>query len=305
MIQPSNNLSCLPFYDSIEEQNARKWWVYNRIYPLFTPASFLLPFQILFHLDNPSQYVNPSIYNAKLYKKDGTLVADITDVFVIDNVAQYASISIGDNNFIIAYNAQSLITSHTFAEGQYYIRMEIFSGVQYSTNLVLYSEVFTIVTDMSDYIKIEWWDIEDLVFDSGRIVYKNDGTRYKQRLFLQGDIAKPEYLFEEENEDRDGYSFPVKQISEKKYKFNFLASEYLLDVMRFIRMADYIEITYNGKIYKPDSFLITPEWENNGDVAKVAAEFETDTVVKKLGLGYLRPTGGDFNNDFNDDFNNQ
>ena len=44
---PNNNLSVLPWYASIEEQNARKWWVNNRIYPLFTPAGYLPPFQLM------------------------------------------------------------------------------------------------------------------------------------------------------------------------------------------------------------------------------------------------------------------
>ena len=44
---PNNNLSVLPWYRSIQEQNARRWWVYNRVYPLFCPALYLLPFQIM------------------------------------------------------------------------------------------------------------------------------------------------------------------------------------------------------------------------------------------------------------------
>ena len=85
----------------------------------------------------------------------------------------------------------------------------------------------------------------------------------------------------------------------------FLASEYLLDVMRFIRMADYAYITKNGQQYKLDTFLITPEWEDNGDVASVEAEFDTATVAKKIGRAYIQASGGDFNNDFDNDFNNQ
>ena len=44
---PNNNLSVLPFYTSIEQQNARKWWIFGKIYPLFQPAGFLLPFQLI------------------------------------------------------------------------------------------------------------------------------------------------------------------------------------------------------------------------------------------------------------------
>ena len=52
--------------------------------------------------------------------------------------------------------------------------------------------------------------------------------------------------------------------------------------MRLIRMADHIVITYHNQEYRPDSFLITPQWESNGDVAAVDGEFETNTVAKKL-----------------------
>ena len=139
--------------------------------------------------------------------------------------------------------------------------------------------------------------------DAGAIVYKNPA--FHNVLYLDSDLAKPEYPFEEEGETRDGYFFPIKQISEKHYRFKFFASEYLLDVMRFIRMADYARITYHGQTYELDTFLITPEWEDNGDIASVEAEFDTATVAKKIGRGYVVPTGGDFNDDFNNDFNNQ
>lgn len=184
----------------------------------------------------------------------------------------------------------------TLQNGQYYLRIRI-NGVYY------YSEIFTVVNDIEPYLKIEWWDVEDFVMDSGIIVYT--APAFKNALYLMGDIAKPEYPFEEEGETRDGYFFPTKQISEKRYRFNFFASEYLLDVMRFIRMADFAEIEYHGQRYSLDTFLITPEWEDNGDVAAVNAEFDTATVAKKIGLGYIKAQRGDFNDDFNNDFNNE
>ena len=41
----NNNLSVLPWYDNIDEQNSRKSCAYGNIYPLFTPAHSLLPFR--------------------------------------------------------------------------------------------------------------------------------------------------------------------------------------------------------------------------------------------------------------------
>lgn len=181
-------------------------------------------------------------------------------------------------------------------DGRYYLRLTI-DGQYY------YSEIFTVVNYIADYLKITWWDIDDFTMDAGTIVYKNPA--FKNILYLCTDIGKPEYTFEEEGEARDGYFFPSKQISEKRYRFNFLASEYLLDVMRFIRMADYAEIEYHGQRYSLDTFLITPEWESNGDVASVEAVFDTATVAKKIGLGFTKALRGDFNDDFNNDFDNQ
>ena len=160
--------------------------------------------------------------------------------------------------------------------------------------------MFTIVNDISGYLKLEWWDVDDFYMDEGVIIYKS--PLFRNKLYLCADIAKPEYIFEEDGETRDGYFFPAKQISEKRYHFTFLASEYLLDVMRFVRMADYAQITKNEQVYKLDTFLITPEWEDNGDVASVDAEFDTATVAKKIGRGFVTTTKGDFNNDYNNDF---
>lgn len=403
---PNNNLSALPWYTTIEQQNARKWWVYGRVYPLFVPAGYLLPFQILreslpellpFAYDDVTQGYVPKLWDdgyvamewgrseindtlhfnvegltrvyvenlppaelvygadyygnvvfldhyenvvgyqnlgnfldfytgyinipeeaeimylytrmgatdekvylatsnprpiesVEIYTKDGELVGDFSTA-IIPNIHIKA---LPDYDCIVYGNQLPFVTG--MDNGPYYAVLS--DGVN-----TWYSEIFTVVNDIAPYLKIEWWDTEDFVMDSGTIVYKYaGGTQFKNVLYLEADIAKPEYPFEEEGETRDGYFFPIKQISEKRYRFAFLASEYLLDVMRFIRMADYAQITKNGQTYKLDTFLITPAWEDNGDVASVEAEFDTATVAKKIAHGVV-VAGGDFNKDFNKDFN--
>ena len=288
---PNNNLSVLPWYTSIVQQNARKWWVYGRIYPLFTPAGFMLPFQIM-----RSHRAGTTITLFHIYTADGVLVGDYTQQIRDAGIAIKTFTSLGYD--VIVYGSQLPVFS-SMANGQYYAVLA--DGTQ-----TWYSEIFTVVNDISPYIKIEWWDLADFTMDAGTIVYNYaGGTQFKNVLYLQADIAKPEYPFNEEGETRDGYFFPTKQISEKHYRFKFLASEYLLDVMRFIRMADYAEITADAQRYSLDTFLITPEWEDEGDVATVEAEFDTATVAKKIGLGYIKAQRGDFNDDFNNDYNNQ
>lgn len=285
-MNPNNNLSVLPWYTSIEQQNARKWWVYGRVYPLFTPATFMLPFQIM-----REHRAGTSITQFQVFKKDGTLVGTFTQQL---NEAGVYFKSFGDYDVIVFPGRFPVFTA--FDNGQYYATIS--DGTQ-----TWYSEVFTVVNDIQPYLKISWWDEEDFIMDAGAIVYTSPS--FKNVIYLDATLAKPEYPFEEEGETRDGYYFPFKQISEKRYRFKFLASEYMLDVMRFIRMADFVTIEANGQTYKPDTFLITPEWENNGDVASVEAQFDTDTVAKKLGKGFVIGQTGDFNaRDFNsNDFN--
>ena len=285
---PNNNLSVLPWYTSIEQQNARKWWAYNRVYPLFTPAMFMLPFQIL-----RTHRSGTTISSFRVYTKTGVLVGNFTQAIKDAGITIKPFTSLGYD--VIVFGGQMPVFTQ-FADGQYYAMIS--DGTQ-----TWYSEIFTVVNDIQPYLKITWWDISDFTMDAGTIVYTNPS--YKNVLYLQSDIAKPEYTFEEEGETLDGYFFPTKQISEKRYRFNFLASEYLLDVMRFIRMADFAEIEYHGQRYSLDTFLITPEWEDNGDVAAVEAVFDTATVAKKIGLGYIKAKRGGFNDDFNNNFDNQ
>ena len=287
---PNNNLSVLPWYTSIDQQNARKWWIYERVYPLYTPAGFILPFQLMVeHVSNP---VIAFIYlmDANTGQVvDGSMKSKLQNGGMV--FKQFASLGY---DVLVFPGLLPVLTS--LNSGRYYFIGQI-NGHEY------FSEIFTVVNDIEPYLKIQWWDTSDFVMDAGTIVYTNPA--FKNVLYLDSSIAKPEYPFEEEGEIRDGYFFPVKQISEKRYRFRFFASEYLLDVMRFIRMADYAEITYHGQRYSLDTFLITSDWEDNGDVAAVEAEFDTATVAKKIGLGYIKSQRGDFNDDFNNDFNNE
>ena len=290
---PNNNLSVLPFYESSQYQNARKWWTYGRVYPLFTPAGFILPFQVITeHVEN-SVVREIYLFDAN---NDTNPVADL-GATMRPMITKKEFAALGYDVFVFP---GLLPVINSLLNGRYYIRMQIGAG---STIISRVSEIFTVVNDIQPYLKITWWDRDDFVMDAGTIVYTNPS--FKNVLYLQSDLAKPEYQFEEEGESRDGYFFPSKQISEKRYRFNFLASEYLLDVMRFIRMADYAEIEYHGQTYSLDTFLITPEWEAQGDVAAVEAVFDTATVAKKIGLGFTKALRGDFNDDFNNDYNNQ
>ena len=282
----NNNISVLPFYTNIDEQNHRKSYAYGEIYPLFSQAGMLLPFQI------QRTHRNNAISQVRLYRKDGTLVDTLTQAMTEAGLQVVPFSAYGYD--IILFPAVFPISQVNWMDGQYYLTVR--DGVQ-----TWYSEIFTVVQNISSYLKIEWYNDDDLVFDGGRFVFNN--PQFHNFLYFATEVGKPEYTFEEEGESRDGFFFPEKQLSEKRYKCTILAPEYLCDVMRLIRMCDHVRVTDKyGRIYDCDQFLITPEWQEQGDLASVEIEFETDTVVKKIGRGYTVPSGADFNDDYNNDY---
>lgn len=285
MIQTANNnLSVLPWYTSLEEQNHHKSYAFGQIYPLISPTDRLLPFQIM--RTNGS---NNNLSHCKIYDINGKEVADITAA-ILETGFYIKKFT----DFDILINVGLLPLGIRLLEGMYYA--EISDGIQ-----TWYSEVFTVLRDMSRCIKLEWWDDEDLKFDAGAIAYT--APKFKNILYVQSELGKPEYSFEEEGETRDGYFFPELQISEKTYKFTFIAPEYLCDVLRLVRLSDHKIITDKyGHIYDCDTLSFEVEWQEQGDLAAINAEFQTATVVKKIGKGVMLGVGGDFDNDFNKSF---
>jgi hypothetical protein len=148
-------------------------------------------------------------------------------------------------------------------------------------------------------LSIEWRDKNDLIFREGMISYANG---YYNRMYFNAELGMPSYEFEEEVTERNGYSYPLSQVSYKKYKFNILAPEEVCDVMRLIRLSDVVCVRTEGRRFYATSFLITPEWQEQGYLASVACEFCTDTMVKKNGKAYAIASG-DYNEDYNEDYN--
>lgn len=132
-------------------------------------------------------------------------------------------------------------------------------------------------------LSIEWYDKSDLIFRDGQICYSSG---FKNKMYFDAELGMPSYEFEEEVTERNGYSYPLSQVSYKKYKFSILAPEEVCDVMRLIRLSDVVTIKSGEDEYSATSFLMTPTWQDQGYLAKVECEFATDTMVKKNGKAY-------------------
>ena len=193
-----------------------------------------------------------------------------TDAKIADLALAFSYITIDSKDYIV-HKGEETAFLEGFTDKMY---LELSDGID-----TWYSAYFGFCEPC---MRIEWYDVEDFLFDAGAIAY-SDG--YKNEMFFDAEIGMPEYEFEEEVAERNGYQFPISQISYKKYKFTLLVPEEVCDVMRFIRLSDHIRISTKNDTYEATSFLMTPTWAEQGYLAEVACEFTTDTVAKKIGKG--------------------
>lgn len=193
-----------------------------------------------------------------------------TDAKIADLALAFSYITIEGKDYIV-HKGEETAFLEGFTDKMY---LELSDGID-----TWYSAYFGFCEPC---MRIEWYDVDDFLFDAGAIAYSNG---YKNEMFFDAEIGMPEYEFEEEVAERNGYQFPISQISYKKYKFTLLVPEEVCDVMRFIRLSDHIRISTKNDTYEATSFLMTPTWAEQGYLAEVACEFTTDTVAKKIGKG--------------------
>lgn len=289
----NDNHSILPFYDTKEKWHHLKPYSYGEKYPLITPSRFILPFQVI----RAHQEATPLTVFKIIEFDTGTEHNALSEMLSTENlqIREYPDLLDG-YDIIMNYGKFELDVAFDF-EGYFYIEMS--DGTD-----TWYSELFLFVKDVSKMTKVVFYDRNQI-----REIY---GGHFEFRygfqnfFYINNQIGKPKYPITEEGDERDGFFYPEKQISEKLYVFEFVAPEFLLDAIRAIRLHDWVFVQDEfGDIYQVEEWSHEPEWQEQGDLATVEVEFHTNTIIKKIGQGYDFLATGDFNDDFNDDFDTE
>ena len=271
----NNNFTPLAWHQGdIELQSNHASYAFGHIVPLIASKDNLLPFQII---TRPAA-IDLTTCTICLRDTDGTVVRTLIRGAMEIDVCIFAEYD------IVVYTGDGVHLD--LPTGQYYLTLE-------SNGAMWYSDVVTIVPDVSKMTRIEWWDEQDLVFGAGRIVYRVGGIfiprirQYKNRMYFLEEIGMPEYTVEEEGDTRDGLFYASKVLSGKKYKMQVAQlTEAMCDALRFVHLADNVTVRDGyGRMYYCDSVLVTPEWQT-GAVASASVEITTDTFVKQVGGGY-------------------
>lgn len=256
----NNNFNILPWYTSLAHQDYKKWYAFGEKWPLIVPTQKLVPFQFV-------------ISKTGITKIESIKLVSLETSSSIDTSVTPMSIENADKGYTVIMAPPSICDlSVTTPEGLYYLELVV-------DDVTYYSDVFSYTSDLSECLKITYWNTDTLFYNGGEINFAND---FKYELYIRATIGKPAYEFEEELTTRLGYKFLESQISNKLYRFNFLAPEYICDAMRLIRLSDYIHIESALGPYNAISFSYEPTWEEQGNLASVAVEFTTDTIIQKL-----------------------
>lgn len=255
-------INSLPFYESLEEQYHRLPQTYGQFFGFVYPLGFIPPFKLkMLEIPNESILI-------ELIDSNDRFVADVRN----DLLGTCCTV-VSEFGFLELTTNGNILIDFPYPLGRYYLK------ISYGSDVIC-SEVFTVVSSVSEYLKVEYSSSESLSIPDYGTYSFDDG--FKLISYLDTHIGKPDYLFEEELIRADGVNVVEKQLSEKVFKFTFLAPESLCDSLRILRMCDSVVFKKLNKKYCASYVLLTPKWEEVGDLASVEVEFNEDTIIKRL-----------------------
>lgn len=262
-----NNFSPLAFREKSMKATYKKWYAYGKEFALPFSTTELPPFQ--FTVANLPSFdpttVEVFLVNEATGVRTGTGIKIKVDTMDEHNSVLY--VSPGSNVYAKSIEPGVHRAEFTIPEGETYVSTPICvtEGIETNTN----------------FVKLEYWNDEKLAYPNGFVTTGTDND-FKFQMYIPTTFFKPKYEFEEEITKRAGYKFLELQTCNKVFGFNFLAPEYICDALRLVRLSDYIRFSHDGEYYNALNFEYSPDWQDNGYLAAIECQFETDTIIQKL-----------------------
>lgn len=253
-------------YSSIDQQHRFKGYAYGSSAPICIGRNQAPPFQLVYPLDAAD------INSVRLVR----MIDDLeTEIYTEMVTAGLKTVDFPAYK-ILKWRANTTIPIALQNEGRYYL---IFSNGVYSW----YSEEFTMKANLSGHWRIEYCHGENFPLPgTGHIDYTEG---YKNFFYVDTEIGKPAYGYEEEVKRRDGQNLPLQQIRFKSHRFALILPEEVADAMSLIPLHDVVTISKGEVEYEVDEITMSAEWQELGDLAVCEFEFRTDTVVVVNGRG--------------------
>ena len=270
----------VPFYDAVSEQYRYRddQQITRKQLRLVCSTLRLLPFTI--RRATSAGVVANLLF--RIYKvSDGTLAKTATP-------ATHLTITTGSTYDYINYVANADFAT-ALPYGEYYVRI---TDEFPTPDVDYYSDVFMVVSAVTDYIKVEFWDDEQL---------NNIPASFHQYLYIDNSYKTPDYIREEEGEKIDGILLKQKQTTQKVLNlYNLLTPEFMLDSLMTLPMIDNVNVTdLLADCMTPlEVRLRDPEWFSDlgGAYAKLDIQFVEWIVIKKGGYKEVNCNCGNASN---------
>lgn len=275
-----SNFSGLPFFTRLDGQDFRKEYSGGAIpHYIAAPIKTLIPFQ--FNVPQGTDINSCSLFNIEDGKE-----ADITSQMEEAGLTVLNGGRVYDN---LLFPADKILQNVIFKAGPVYIVIRTTSGTYYS-------EIFTLITTVTGYMKVSWRSNEDMNLMGGRKILFPKGFYFT--MYVPAELSNPTYNFEEQATDRLGKTYIETQVSRKTYNFSFIATEPLMDALRLMRMCELKSITNRGVTYEPIDFGMDVQWTSQPNYCLCDVSFSTDNVAINLGGYDDNSTGYTFTHDF-------
>lgn len=259
------------FYNSLNQQNRFRKGAGATVFKLISPNDYILPFQIR----RPAGVMPITVFKY-------VSVEDGSEINLLTAIASFEleTFPFSDFDQIVHYGSES--HSAIVPEGDYYL--EVSDGVS-----TWYSEVISVIdfdttlqTSSCVLSKIEYWSTCDIAD-----VYFRGAKQYKNIVYLDLDIGKPNYPYNEEGtQDAEGNFKEDYKRLDKQYFIQGVFPEYFLDAITQLPLytgtTGTVEITtHRGITGDVDTIAVNPEWQDDYGVwAKTDILFVTEYIFK-------------------------
>lgn len=262
-----NNFSPLAFREKSMKATYKKWYAYGKEFALPFSTTELPPFQFT--------VVNLPVFDPSTVEV--FLVNEATGVRGATGINPKFD-TMDEHNAVLYVSPGSNIYAKSVEPGVYRAEFTVPGGETYVSTPICVTEG---IETNTNFVKLEYWNDEKLAYPNGFVTTGTDND-FKFQMYIPTTFFKPKYEFEEEITKRAGYKFLELQTCNKVFGFNFLAPEYICDALRLVRLSDYIRFTHDGEYYNALNFEYNPDWQDNGYLAAIECQFETDTIIQKL-----------------------
>lgn len=265
MSQNKRNTNPVGFVTDERQLSKNREAAFGEVRPHIVPLGYIPPFQIV---RTPTQSNMSSIDLTRL--SDGTVFSIASEMvltgFVVNDMVTYK---------IWIYPGTAPI-GITLEEGTYSMTITDTAGD------VLYREDFCWMQEsaMIGFVKMEWFHQRPILLSFGSIEFV---APFKFWHWFRTELGKPSYQYQREVDERNGFEFVIKAISWKEQRFVTLGDENFVDALSFIPHMDCVFVYFLGDTIDTDKVLVTPEWEERGDLAGIEVEIRSDQVVATFG----------------------